>query len=341
MVPAFLKDYEHSKSEPTKAKSLLMWRGNAENTFSLSNTCELPENKREQFYAAYEQMPKVIARYLKAGAFTSEKQEGRLRNMQSRFEKLTPVLEISRALAEGRTSDAFAELADAYGEGTIPPRYLVRRGKRVAYQFGKEGKTGRALATLDLLVRSNLESDLPPDSLRSWYVNVAPERGPERFEKVANAGGRKVLTPTGEQADLSGRYTLLNTGGAIELSELQGKTIVIDFWATWCAPCIEEIPQLNEFADTYGKREDVAFITINGDAVTSDKGRNHVESFMKEQNVRHPVIFDTEENSLAERFDVVGWPTKVIINPEGEIMESPTETKLTLDVVEEYLRKQS
>jgi thiol-disulfide isomerase/thioredoxin len=341
MVPAFLQDYEHFKSEPTKAKSLLMWRGNVVNTFGLSNACELPEDKREQFYAAYERMPAVVGKYLEAGAYTSEKKKGELRSMQSKFEKLKPVLEINRALEEGRTSDAFAELAAAYGEGTIPPRYLVRRGKRVAYQFGKEGQTGRALATLDLLARSNLESDLPPDSLQSWYTDVDPQRGPERFEQVAGAGGGKVLASTGEQANLSGQYTLLSTGETIDLSEMKGKAVVIDFWTTWCGPCIEEIPQLNEFADTYGKREDIAFITINGDAVTSEKGEDHVKSFMKEQNVQHPVVFDTEEDSLAERFDVIGWPTKVVINPEGEIMERPTEgTKLTLDVVKEYLRKQ-
>jgi hypothetical protein len=144
-------------------------------------------------------MPSVIDAYLDAGAYPSEKQQKRLRQMRGFFEKMKPVLEINRALAENRLGDAFAELAATYGAGDVPHRYLVKHGERLVYQYAKEGDTRRALAGLDLLARSNLEADLPRDMLRTWYADVAPDQGPERFEEVAASAAtswcQRIKTP--------------------------------------------------------------------------------------------------------------------------------------------------
>ena len=339
-VPGFLKDFEYFKSKPTTSKSNLIWPGNVSNTFDGILQCELPENGRAGFYEAYAELPAVIAHYLESGAYASSRQEETLRSLKSRFEKLGSLIRMHRALSEDNLEDAFAELTVGYQSGNVALRYLLKPGKLLAYRFADSGQIDQALSVLDLMARSNIKSELPRDSLRSWYTEISPERGPSRFNKISDFR-ITVLKETDRTAQLSGKYLLLNSGKEFDLSTLEGETVVIDFWATWCVPCIEEIPRLNRFHETYGKRDEVVFITVNSDSLTSMNGKEHVLNFMEKHNVRHPVILDTREHSLTEKFTVRGFPTKFVINPDGKFLERPVDdTPLTLDAIEEYLQQQ-
>ena len=91
----------------------------------------------------------------------------------------------------------------------------------------------------------------------------------------------------------------------------QGKLIVIEFWATWCAPCIEGIPHLNALADAMGER--AMFI-----AVSSEDDRQAVEKFLERKPIHAHVGLDTD-HSLFDAFDVRTIPHTVIIRPDGRI----------------------
>lgn len=339
-VPAFLEDFDYVESMPSRRKALLIRRSNVSNTFDMVIRCELPENNKERFYEAYAALPAVIARYLKSGVYANARQEKTLRSLKSRFERLGPFIELNKALEADRLGDAFAELAAIYGSGDVAHHYLLKPGKQLAYRFAETGRMQHAFSVLDLMARSNLEAILPRDTLKAWYTEISPDRGIPRFKNAPEFTG-KVLEEADQASQLTGQYLLLNTGEELNLSALKGKIVVIDFWATWCVPCVKEIPRLNKFNETYGQREEVAFFTINGDSLTSRNEKEHVLEFMGEHNVEHPVILDSRENSLTKRFKVIGWPTKFVINPEGRFMVRPVEgTRLTLEVIEEYLQKQ-
>jgi thiol-disulfide isomerase/thioredoxin len=96
------------------------------------------------------------------------------------------------------------------------------------------------------------------------------------------------------------------------LAEWQGKWVVLNFWATWCAPCRKEMPSLDRLAQTAG--EDVAVVTVA-------TGRNPpaaVTRFFEEIGVESlPVLLDPK-SALARQMGVLGLPLTVILNPEGQ-----------------------
>jgi thiol-disulfide isomerase/thioredoxin len=85
-----------------------------------------------------------------------------------------------------------------------------------------------------------------------------------------------------------------------------GKIVVIDFWATWCAPCVKELPELLAFEAKIKGRKDVAFLSLS-----VDDDKQDVVAFFKDRKERFPVYMAT---SLADRMDVTIFPTKLIVD---------------------------
>jgi peroxiredoxin len=101
-------------------------------------------------------------------------------------------------------------------------------------------------------------------------------------------------------------------GGTLSLADLRGKTVVIDFWATWCPPCEYQVPELNAFYEAH-KEADVAVIGISVDT----EGPEVVSKWTKEKGVEYPILLGDEE--LARQFGALGFPTVVIVSPDGHI----------------------
>jgi thiol-disulfide isomerase/thioredoxin len=100
-------------------------------------------------------------------------------------------------------------------------------------------------------------------------------------------------------------------GGRVSLADLRGKPAVIDFWATWCPPCVFQIPVLNELQVRFGERVHVVGIAVDAG------GRESVEPFAREHGIRYRVLLGDE--SLAQRFGALGFPTLYVVRPDGSI----------------------
>ena len=94
----------------------------------------------------------------------------------------------------------------------------------------------------------------------------------------------------------------------------RGKVILVNFWATWCPPCVAEMPSMQKLYDDYGEKVTFMF-------VTSDD-RQKVENFLKRKNLNLPVYYPVSETPETLKSKLL--PTTYIINSKGEIVVAET-----------------
>lgn len=117
----------------------------------------------------------------------------------------------------------------------------------------------------------------------------------------------------GKGRKMSIDFTLTNLQGqSFTLYDNKGKVIVMDFWATWCAPCRTEIPELIKLNNEY-KKKGVIVIGIGLD----DKER--LADFSREYNINYDILVGTQD--IAKRYGVKGIPTTYIIDKKGRIVK--------------------
>ena len=100
--------------------------------------------------------------------------------------------------------------------------------------------------------------------------------------------------------------------GVVRLAELKGKVVYVDFWASWCGPCRQSFPWMNEMQAKYGAR---GFQVL---AVNLDAKRSDAEQFLAQVPAKFALAFDAKGDS-ARRFGIKGMPTSVLIAADGKV----------------------
>lgn len=116
----------------------------------------------------------------------------------------------------------------------------------------------------------------------------------------------------GFQAPVFSLGTLSNE--VVSLKDLQGQVIIINFWATWCLPCKEEMPALAEVFEEY-QDDKLAILAINS---TSQDSITSVERFTTEYQLPFPILLD-RDGSIARQYNVTALPTTFFIGMDGII----------------------
>lgn len=100
-------------------------------------------------------------------------------------------------------------------------------------------------------------------------------------------------------------------GDTIDLETWRGKAVLVDFWASWCAPCRASFPFYDKLADEYDEHFRVL-------AVSVDEKKAAVDEFLEELDVSFPVTIDTD-HALASKFEPPTMPTCYLIGPAGKV----------------------
>jgi thiol-disulfide isomerase/thioredoxin len=98
----------------------------------------------------------------------------------------------------------------------------------------------------------------------------------------------------------------------ITLDDLQGKVTLVNFWATWCPPCLEEIPSLNRLTQ---KMQGKPFRLIS---INYAESKTLVSDFLKRVNVEFPVLLD-HNGKISAQWNVIAFPSTFVIGPDGKI----------------------
>lgn len=132
----------------------------------------------------------------------------------------------------------------------------------------------------------------------------------EKKEDTEVAAVETVAEPAVKSAGL----TFVNAeGNKVSLSELKGKAVFINFWATWCPPCINEMPSIDDLKKHFKANDDLVFlmVDIEGEVDAST-------AFMKENGYDLPVYIS--EGEITSEYLGNAIPTTVLINKNGEIV---------------------
>jgi thiol-disulfide isomerase/thioredoxin len=134
------------------------------------------------------------------------------------------------------------------------------------------------------------------------------------YTQVAKRVDGFSLTAVGKTVpDINSTNTY--TGKKFELSSLRGKYVVLDFWGTWCGPCIAGMPKMKEYLDKYQNKMEIV-----GVASESDKGERWRIFLDGKPQYQWYHVLSTKEEDFILKFSVAGFPTKIIVNQEGKIV---------------------
>ena len=135
--------------------------------------------------------------------------------------------------------------------------------------------------------------------------------------------------------DLAPDFTLKSlTGDEIVLSKLEGRPVIINFWATWCGPCREEFPALVRKYKQY-QDKDLVIIGINFQDDNSDEG---VRTFMRNTLVNFPIVRDTGER-VGRTYRVNGLPTSIFVDRKGIVRDIVVGGPMTDEFLDRQIAK--
>ncbi|MFI5137395.1 MAG: redoxin domain-containing protein [Sphingobacteriales bacterium] len=194
--------------------------------------------------------------------------------------------------------------------------------------LGEDGQYAKAMEIADKSIRLGQNSNVLKDELKKDYIKVkGSDAGYDQYiAPLEKALKDKVLadlakTMIDQPAPLFALKDL--NGKSYSLSELKGKVVIVDFWATWCGPCKASLPGMQMAVNKYKDNPDVIFLFVD----TWEEGDNYlpvVKKFIADNNYAFNVLLDEKgedgrQSKVVSSFGVDGIPTKFVIDKNGHI----------------------
>lgn len=194
-------------------------------------------------------------------------------------------------------------------------RALVDRFPIVADRKGSAEFHGQALVCAARLALSAKEKPLADEYCKEIAKSY-----------VSTSGALDVLSMAGQPALFEGEMTTLD-GKTIKFPEdTKGKVVVLDFWATWCGPCIASLPHIREIHGKYKDRGDVLVIGVSCDSPmqkeTPEQNKQKVADFVKAKDLSWTQVYSGEWPKSAVKYGIGSIPTVFVLGKDGRIVST-------------------
>lgn len=127
-------------------------------------------------------------------------------------------------------------------------------------------------------------------------------------------------------------------GNSHTFSDYQGKTVFLNFWATWCPPCKAEMPDIQALYEEYGKNsEDLVILGVATPGVGREGSAEDIAAFLEENGYTYPVVMDTD-SSLSYWYGIRSYPTTFMIDTDGNVYGYVT-GQLTMDIMRSIIEQ--
>lgn len=154
--------------------------------------------------------------------------------------------------------------------------------------------------------------------------------------ETENAGGNETEStlPSAVDFQLQDQY-----GNTHTLEDYKGKTIFLNFWATWCPPCRAEMPDIQKLYETYDREGEEALIVLGvaGPQMGQEKTEEEIRAFLEENGYTYPVLMDTT-GELFYSYGIQAFPTTFMIDRDGNVF-GYISGQLTMDMMESIIHQ--
>lgn len=221
----------------------------------------------------------------------------------------------------GDKDRALSMMIDAHlglGDFTPVPDLLIQR-----YDGQAKGEEANLDVIIGEIVQPMVESGIVSNQrdkakafLTKFKADFATHPAGGRIAQVVDQIGADLFLPgVGDEMKIA--FTALD-GKEIDLAKMTDKVVLVDFWATWCGPCVAEMPNV---VAAYAKYKEKGFEVI-GISLDEDKGA--LEKFIADNKMPWPQYFDGKrwENELAQHFGISGIPATFLVGKGGKIVAS-------------------
>jgi thiol-disulfide isomerase/thioredoxin len=179
-----------------------------------------------------------------------------------------------------------------------------------------------------LFLASTTEMNGDEDAAKAYYARLSEGYPATEYGKKG-AGALKRLDLVGKPISLKGTDL---EGKPFDLASYQGKTVLVNFWATWATQAKRDLPELAKLAEKYkGKGFEVVLVSLDND-------KAELDAYLKSNPVPWPGLFEPGgiESRLAVEYGVISLPTKIVVGPDGKVLNRSLRYAADLEI---YLDK--
>lgn len=207
----------------------------------------------------------------------------------------------------------FYEIEDNYAKGSKDSLIKVLEAKeREVYQLNRKTPIQFIKGNPQLEISSYLLANEQKETIQDNFKNLTEEIKKSNFGKIIkkkidiwNVVSINSIAPDFEYETYKKRK--------FKLSENKGKYLVLDFWGSWCGPCLMEMQKMKEFHKKHKSKLEIIGIAAR------DKKENWIKAINENNLDWIQILNDKKKDDLVKKYGITGFPTKIIINPNGKI----------------------